>query len=431
MDHPGFPGQKVYIARLIKELMQSGAHERLKTIERTGARGGRVGNALQHNLPQPPATDHEKDDADGEDIEQDPGELEVADGLLLRLDDTVGALVTIRGSPTLIVCEVSQLVSASGHPVQPSHGLPISELEDIRATVMLRPLRSDFNEGPPATLSFTGDSEVAEQRVQAPFIQPIQLEASPAGFSMEPSVLSGLSSHIWLRVTASSDVFEHIQTVPVAAMHTDSAGDPLFVLGGYEVRQGVREQRSSGRVCGIGGCESKFRGPPSEKICHASYHAICTPQAMVHAEMCPLCYGPASECPVFLVKVAKTPQPFVICKATEPSANRSNPESGVKLQMGRISKSSLESPSSNHPIVCPECHPQLAIETHKADGAPKTQAKKPKNRPAVWKYNMLIHWAREHKNTPMPRGLEASLLLEEGERSLLQRNRGFAVKERK
>ena len=113
-----------------------------------------------------------------------------------------------------------------------------------------------------------------------------------------------------------------------------------------------------------------------------------------------------------------------ICEPIEPGE-------WSQTQMGRVSKSSLESSSSNHPIVCPECHPQLAIETHKADGAPKTQAKKPKNRPAVWKYNMLIHWAREHKNTPMPRGLEAALLLEEGERSLLQRNRGFAVKERK
>ena len=66
-----------------------------------------------------------------------------------------------------------------GNPVKAkSHGLPSSELEDIRATVMLRPLRSDFNEGSPATLSFTGDSEVAEKRVQAPFIQPIQLVAS-------------------------------------------------------------------------------------------------------------------------------------------------------------------------------------------------------------------------------------------------------------
>ena len=355
------------------------------------------------------------------------------DGALLRIDDTVGALVTIRGSPTLIVCEVSQIVSASGHPVQPSHGLPISELEDIRTTVSLRPLSSEFKDGPPAALCFTGDSAVPEQRVQAPFVQPIQLATSPTGFSVESSAMSSLATHIWLRVTADSAVFGHIQTVPVASLHTDSAGDPLFVLNSYEVRQGVREHRSSGRVCGIGGCESKFRGPPSEKICHAAYHAIFTPQALAHSEMCPLCYGPASECPVFLVKVAKAPQPFVICKATEPSANTANPESGVKLQMGRICKSSLESPASNFPIVRPECHPALAlaIEAHKADGAPKSLTRKPKHMPAVWKYNMRFHWAREHKHTPIPPGLATALSLEEGERSRLQRNRGFAIKERK
>ena len=51
----------------------------------------------------------------------------------LHLDDTVGALFTVRGSPTFVVCEVSGMVSAAGHAVPPSHGLPISELGDVRA----------------------------------------------------------------------------------------------------------------------------------------------------------------------------------------------------------------------------------------------------------------------------------------------------------
>jgi len=44
---------------------------------------------------------------------------------------------------------------------------------------------------------------------------------------------------------------------------------------------------------------------------------------------------------------------------------------------------------------------------------------------------MRFHWAREHKHTPIPPGLATALSLEEGERSRLQRNRGFAIKERK
>ena len=50
-DHPERPGEKVYIASLMKELMELGGRQLLKTIERTGARGGRVGSAPQHNLP--------------------------------------------------------------------------------------------------------------------------------------------------------------------------------------------------------------------------------------------------------------------------------------------------------------------------------------------------------------------------------------------
>ena len=68
----------------------------------------------------------------------------------------------IRDSPTFLVCEVAQLVSASGHNVP---GLPISELEDLRASVSLRPLQSDFVDGPPSKLTFTGDSVVPELQV--------------------------------------------------------------------------------------------------------------------------------------------------------------------------------------------------------------------------------------------------------------------------
>ena len=46
--------------------MLSGAHMRLKTIERTGARGGRVGSALKHNLPQPGRAGAADDDGDND-----------------------------------------------------------------------------------------------------------------------------------------------------------------------------------------------------------------------------------------------------------------------------------------------------------------------------------------------------------------------------
>ena len=104
---------------------------------------------------------------------------------------------------------------------------------------------------------------------------------------------------------------------------------------------------------------------------------------------------------------------------------------GVKMQMARISKSTQDSPSSNAPIACPECHPEYAEDEHKAPSAAASSSRKPSVREAVWKYNMRAHWARWHSHTPIPAGLEAAITLSPGEVSLLRQGRGFAVKSRR
>ena len=446
-DHPDRPGEKVYIASLMKELMELGGRQLLKTIERTGARGGRVGSAPKHNLPICRGGDGSTSASasgsssgasaavsDGSAMSDDHAETDDAEEAVpaLHLDDTVGALFTVRGSPTFVVCEVSGMVSAAGHAVPPSHGLPISELGDIRAVITLRPLFSTVrsHEGG-IDLHFTGESKVSELQVPAPFIQPITLPASPTGLTMQASVLSDAATHIWLRVTADADVFEHIKAASSDVPHKDTSGEAMFVIAGDDIRKFVSASaRSSGRVCGISGCDSKLNCPYSQLVSHAAYHAIFTTDAMPLKEMCPLCYGPASECPVYIVKTSSL-QPRVICKATLPSANEARAETGVPMQMARMIASTSEWPSTNQPIVCPECNPTLADPLHKADGAPATKKWLPKQRIAVWKYNMRAHWLRMHPHTPMPAGLADAIALAPGERDLLRKGRGFPVVVRK
>jgi len=90
-------------------------------------------------------------------------------------------------------------------------------------------------------------------------------------------------------------------------------------------------------------------------------------------------------------------------------------ESRCKWPGSRISKSTMDSPSSNAPMVCPECHPEYAEDQHKAPTAAAASSRKPAEREAEWKYNMRAHWNDRHRNTPMPSGLVAAITLAAGE----------------
>jgi len=106
--------------------------------------------------------------------------------------------------------------------------------------------------------------------------------------------------------------------------------------------------------------------------------------------MCPLCFGPASDCTPYLVKTGSL-QPRIQCKTYASSATKHNIEDvGVKFQMKTLEKSSSAAPSTNRPIVCPLCEPNLAEDNHLSSsrGSKKNKAKV---RPAVWSYNMRAH----------------------------------------
>ena len=390
-------GEKAYIASILKALMKKLRLENKKTIERTGLGGGRVGNASAHNrrkgsdavtagsVPNPTVTAQPAAQSDGtgdlaatqDNASANAGPDETAVEELLH-DDTVGVLFTVGGLPTFVVCEVARMKSSSGQTVQSGGdcGLPITELEDIRTTITVRPLASRCTAILSSTLVFSGESSVAEQTVFGPFVQPLTLTSDTHSgqtvLSMDSHLLNDAGVTIWLRVTANdNEFFPHVKSAPSGAVHKDSSGDAMFVLRGDTLRQQVRVESGTGRLCGIGGCTTKVPALPSDKVAHASFHAACTPGQIQHTEMCYLCYGPASSCKVYLAKTSGTVlQPRIICTATDPSASETNiQQSGVKMQMARISKSTMDSPSSNAPMVCPECHPEYADEQHKAPTA--------------------------------------------------------------
>ena len=102
-------------------------------------------------------------------------------------------------------------------------------------------------------------------------------------------------------------------------------------------------------------------------------------------------------------------QARIACSAYAPSANFNNPESGVKFSTASLAKSTKKAPSTNRPIVCPACHPNLADDAHKLASMTATRKRKSNIRPAIWSYNMKAHWHHLHASTAMSAGLEEAL----------------------
>ena len=119
----------------------------------------------------------------------------------------------------------------------------------------------------------------------------------------------------------------------------------------------------------------------------------CVPQKIPRTEMCPLCFGPASECPPFLVMNSSL-QPRIVCSTYAPTANADAPERGVKFAAASLAKHSSYAPSTNRPIVCSACNPNLAATAHQLPSYVANKKNKARIRPAVWSYNMKAHWRR-------------------------------------
>ena len=84
--------------------------------------------------------------------------------------------------------------------------------------------------------------------------------------------------------------------------------------------------------------------------------------------------------------------------------------------MALMEKCSAKAPTTNRPVVCPKCEPDLT-----ATNAGKNKRRK---RPAVMTYNAPSHWATAHTGSQMPADVEAQIALAPHEKEMLKLRRG-------
>lgn len=137
---------------------------------------------------------------------------------------------------------------------------------------------------------------------------------------------------------------------------------------------------------------------------------------------CPYCFGPVGCCLVYL----SGGQPKSICQLYTPSSNQYNLGFSLSFSLKPALKVTAGSPSTNVPIVCPQCHPDLAEKKYLPATYNQSRKKKPSLRPAVWKYSMKSHWSEAHPNSVMPNALCEDLLMSELERKILLATKGLA-----
>jgi hypothetical protein len=266
-------------------------------------------------------------------------------------------------------------------------------------------------------LIFNGEYSVTTLKISGPSLQPITLE-SLKGEDGEVKLAAGMetlascATVMWLRIADETAAVEALSKAPLAAAHRDSAKNILFAT---EAGQVVAARAGARRVCPL--C-AKELATAQIALLHASLHITSSPSTLPYSEICPLCFGPSAKCPPFLVK-SSTLQPRVVCSTYAPSASPEHPDRGVKFQAATLLKSNKTNPSTNRPIVCPGCHPDLADDDHKPPSAP-SKSKKPSKRPAVWSYNMRAHWERVHPSSEMPEGLATAIKLGKDERAWLK-----------
>jgi hypothetical protein len=400
-DNPLMMGEKCYIARIVKEMGKE--HELLKTTARFGPGGGRVAHASSH-VAQMPAQMPMRSNDDA------PAALEPLNENI-HVGDHAAALVSIEKIPTVVVVEVAGLQLPNGAAATTS-GVTVDELADTRSVARVRPLLSVARAG---ALYFTGESSFSRAGVfsiAGSALSPLTLRPDsaelegPILLAADINALADCAKLLWLRIADEPGSIADLVKVNVAAAHHDTTGRRLFTT---ELRA-VHTSRAGGRR----GCPICSKDLPDLKaaLAHSAYHMVHTPTSMPQQETCPLCFGSSKECPPYLIKGSSTtPQPRIVCSTYAPAANNNNPEQGVKLQGASLEKSSASNPSTNRPIVCPACHPDLVSTSNK---------RKPKNRPAVWSYNMLAHWQRLHASSVMPSDLATAIELAPTERSDLK-----------
>lgn len=368
-----------------------------------GPGGGRVGSAPAHGKVLPAAAD------EGTTM-----------GSCLFRDDYCMVMVIINGIPTGIICDISRITAPSGLDVS-STGLPVTEQLDPSTRFIMRPLESKEMEG---ELLFFGESSGCEITVRGPFVQPVtptvRKEEDRACIVFPVRILEKVSECLWLRIV-DSHLNSQLPSGSVALQHRNGS-DVLFTVGTAEANAAELVPK-----CRVPNCEFKIPNANSA-VNHNAYHILFTPDSLEFGETCPVCLGDSALCPAFLVKTgSSTLQPRVFCIGMNPSTRVDQPDTYLKFTAKGMGTSSRNMPSSNIPIVCPACDPELAKDTHKLPGSVTSTKRKPAWRKAVWKFNFMVHWRKLHSSTEMPKPLVDDLKLGMEERAWLKANRGYKV----
>jgi len=328
----------------------------------------------------------------------------------------------IEGTPTAVVAELSAITGSGGRKLG-SRGLPLCEQLDPSSTLTVRPMESSVN-GTENEVTFGGASSGGEKMIPGPFAQAttpgVRKEGNDVILFFPIQILSDIAQSLWLRIVESS-LNTQLVTAPTSIRHRD-ASTALFTVGAAEAQSAQSE-----RTCFVPGCNFKITDS-NLALNHASFHRIFTPEVLKFGECCPLCLGDSNDCEVFLEKTgASAPQPRIFCIGMNPGASSAQPDSCIRFSAKPMSTSTMNMPSSNAPIVCPVCHPELANPTHQLPGTAISTRKKNKWRPAVMKYNFKSHWHKKHQSVSMPLELASDLTIGEDERNWLRLNRGFKV----
>jgi hypothetical protein len=425
-DYPDRLGDKYYIARLVKEF-GAGRVQR-KSTERVGAGGGRVAGATRHGVvPNNTALGgatlggatlddsigHLGDPLGG--ATQGDATLDDSHDSHVHLGDHVVALVLVKKQVTIVVAEIAALIGPNGAAAG-SRGLTVDELADARTEARVRPLRSTSRG---EVLEFDGTNSAAELKVRGRALLTITLRVvrndGDVKLAADVPSLTDCTSLLWARNVDDTDSIATLAKLPDAAVHRGTNNVPLFSISASLVAAAPAGAQRSCPIC------SKNLANVDAALSHAAYHAIVLPNTLTHAEMCPLCYGPAADCPPFVFKTGSSLQPRILCATYAPGVTVSNLESAVKFQAASLAKSTAKNPSTNRPIVCPLCHPTLAEPAHTATQIKATKRKDTK-RPAVWSYNMRAHWLRLHDSSAMPLGLARAIELDVSEVRMVSGN---------
>jgi len=297
-----------------------------------------------------------------------------------------------------VVVEVAVLWTLEGARASRS-GVTIRELSDKRCAVSVRPLKASAVGD---VLYFTGAPSHKNLKISGLELMPLTLRAETdvndrnvLKLAADVSALGDCTTSLWLQVEGVSGAIEKLVTAPLEVSHKDSSGARLFKMESGSVEEASANERRKCKIC------NKELVDAGAALQHSAHHILHTPTLVLYSEMCPLCFGPSSECPPFLVKTnGDRLQPRIVCSSFKPAANLNDPDSCVRFSAGTLKKSTNHAPSTNRPIICPACNPDLVDDSNK---------RKSKVRPAVWSYNMKAHWDRLHASTEMPAALESDI----------------------